>query len=238
MILTKISLSLFLFFPIFIPDKQDIGFNKLYPIINEYVRDFPGEFRKIPEDRRYRLNEIIYFLEEQEKNNAPWQLLFVSTNQSSISQMAQVWAKAASYYFGFTNFDSYSGGINPDEISVSTITTLEKAGFIVYKNEINGTGVYRIKYSYNLKPIIAFPKKIEHVKNPYSDFMAVIVDENAEINIQKIKGTYHRLFLDYEDPIGYEGSELEDQMYEESCKRVAVEMFYVFSKLRKRLLDN
>jgi len=238
MIFIKFSLSVFLILISNYLDQQDASFNKLYPILNEYVRDFPTEFRKIPEDRRYRLNEIVYFLEEQRENNAPWQLLFISTNQSSIGQMAQVWSKAAAYYFGFSNFQAYSGGINPGEISVNTITTLEKAGFIVYKTDVDGISVYRVKYSYNLKPIVAFTKKIEHVKNPYNDFMAVVLDENADINIQNIKGTYNRLFLTYEDPVGYEGSDLEEQIYEESCRRVAVEMFYVFSQLRKRLQEN
>ena len=221
-----------------ITEITDSKYNKLYPILDEYVRDFPEEFRKIPEDRRYRLNEIIYFLEEQEVNEAPWQLLFISTNQSTVSQMAQVWSKAAAYYFGFTDLQSYSGGLDPADISVSTIKALEKAGFIVYRTDVSGTEVYRVKYSFNLQPILTFPKKINHVRNPQSDFMAVIVDENADLNIQNIKGTYHRLFLNYDDPIGYEGSELEDEMFDESCRQVAVEMFYVFARLRKRLTND
>lgn len=222
----------------FFVDGKETSFNKLYPILNEYVRDFPKEFRKIPEDRRYRLNEIVYFLEDQEKNNEPWQVLFISTNQASVGQMAQVWSKAAAYYFGFNKFNSFSGGIKPSEISVNMITTLENAGFIVYKTEIGGIDVYRVKYSYNLNPIVTFPKKIDHVKNPYHDFMAVFVEENADINIQNIKGTYNRLLLTYDDPVGYDGSDDEELIYKESCRRVAVEMFYVFSQLRKRLKEN
>lgn len=238
MVLSKSSLTILLFFITFYSHGQETSFHKLYPILNEYVRDFPKEFRKIPEDRRYRLNEIAYYLEEQEVSNAPWQLIFISTNQTSVSQMAQVWSKVAAYYFGFPKFQSFSGGINPLEISMNSIVTMEKAGFIVYKSDIGGIDVYRVKYSYNLKPIVAFPKKIRHLKNPGDNFMAVLVDENADINITKIKGTYNRLLLNYNDPVGYEGSDLEDQIYEESCRKVAVEMFYVFSQLRRRLKKN
>lgn len=236
--LLSICISYLTLFPALYAETNDTSFNKLYPILNEYVRDFPKEFRKIPEDRRYRLQEIVYFLEEREENKEPWQLLFISTNQASVGQMAQVWSKAAAYYFGFNKFESYSGGIKPSEISVSMITTLEKAGFIVYKTDVGGIDVYRIKYSYNLNPIVTFPKKVDHVRNPYHDFMAIFVEENADINIQNIKGTYNRLLLKYEDPIGYDGSEQEEIIYEESCRRVAVEMFYVFSQLRKRLKEN
>ena len=101
MLVLKLFISVLLFFPGGLSESRDSKFNTLYPILNEYVRDFPKEFRKIPEDRRYRLNEIVYFLEEQEENNAPWQLVFISTNQSSVSHMAQTWSKAAAYYFGY-----------------------------------------------------------------------------------------------------------------------------------------
>ncbi|MCK5469535.1 MAG: hypothetical protein KAI99_13525, partial [Cyclobacteriaceae bacterium] len=84
MVLIKFSLSISLLFLTICADSQETSFNKLYPILNEYVKNFPKEFRKIPEDRRYSLNEIIYFLEDQEEKNAPWQLIFISTNQSSV----------------------------------------------------------------------------------------------------------------------------------------------------------
>lgn len=235
MVFLKHCISFLFLFSTIYSYGQETNFNKLYPILDEYVRDFPKEFRKISEDRRYRLNEIIYFLEEQRENNVPRQLIFISTNQSSVSQMAQTWSKAAAYYFGFPNFQSFSGGIKPHEISLNTIISMEKAGFIIYKSDVEGIGVYRVKYSYNLNPIVVFPKKIRHKKNPYTDFMAVFVEENADVNISNIKGTYHRLLLNYNDPVGYEGSGLEDQMYEESCKKVAIEMFYIFSQLHKRM---
>jgi len=238
MMFLKSSIQICVVLSAFFVNDNGKNFNPLYPILDEYVKNFPKEFRKIPEDRRYRLNELVYFLEEQERNNAPLRLVFLSTNQSSVSHMTQVWSKAAAYYFGISGFESYSSGIKPHDISIKTITTLEKAGFIVYKNDVNGTGVYKVKYSYNLKPIILFSKKNGHVRNPNDNFMAVFVDQNADMNIQNIRGTYNRLLLNYEDPIGYEGTVQENQIYDESCRQIAVEMFYVFSQLRKRLKDN
>lgn len=218
---------------------QDSSFNNLYPILNEYVRDFPDEFDKIPEERRYRLNEMVYYLEEQIRNNAPARINFITTNEATVGQMAKAWSKAAAYYFGFNHFDAYSGGLAPDEISVNTVMAMEKAGFIVYKTEVNGLDVFQIKYSYNLDPIIAFPKKINHIRNPVNDFMAVILDQNADLNIDNIRGTYNRLFLSYEDPKGYEGSPQAEEEFTASCRRIAVEMFYVFSQLhKKRVKEN
>ncbi len=217
---------------------QSSSFNDLYPILNEYVRDFPDFFRKIPEERRYRLKEIVYFLEEQRLSGAPLQILFISTDDNAIGQMARVWSEAAAFYFGFKGYKAYSGGIEPGEISEKTITTLEKAGFIAYRKDVEGMRVYRLKYSYNIKPVNLFTKKIRHPSNPRHEFMAVFVDENAEINVQNVAGTYKRLFLPYEDPGGHDGTGNEDEIFQNKCRQVAVEMFYVFSNLRKRLLKN
>lgn len=214
------------------------SFNKLYPILNEYIREFPRELRKIPEERRYRLNEIVYFLTDQYNGNAPGQILFITTNESTVSQMAAAWSKAAAFYFGFKNFQSFTGGLQPEKITENTIISLEKAGFIVYKSTSGSMDQYRIKYSYNLDPLITFPKKLDHSRNPSNNFMAVVLDKNADMNINDIRGTYNRLFLDYEDPSGYEGSEIKDDKYDETCRRVAIEMFYVFSQLKKRLENN
>ncbi len=216
------------------PDAEDARYNTLYPILNEYIRNFPKELRKIPEERRYRLNEIVYFLEDQQQNRAPWQVTFISSNESAAGQMALAWSRAAAYYFGFTDFTPNSGGMVPEQIPVSAILSLEKAGFIIYKAPIGGIDVYRVKYTYNLEPLVMFPKKIDHVKNPANSFMAVVLDSNAELNIKNIRGTYNRLFLEYEDPSGYVGSDMEKEKFDELCRQVAVEMFYVFSQLRKR----
>jgi len=213
------------------------SFNKLYPILNEYIREFPRELRSIPEERRYRLNEIVYFLADQYSGNSSGQVLFITTNEATVGQMASAWSKAAAYYFGFKNFQSYTGGLKPEKITENTIISLEKAGFIVYKSTTSGMDQYRIKYSYNLDPLVSFPKKLDHSRNPSSNYMAVVLDKNADMNINDIRGTYNRLFLDYEDPSGYRGASVESVKYDETCRRIAVEMFYVFSQLKKRL-DN
>jgi arsenate reductase len=223
----------------FVPRQQmpqsSARFNKLYPILNVYVRDFPKDFKKIPEERRYRLNEIVYFLEKQQKNKDSWQVLFLSSDESAVGPMAQAWSKTAAYYFGFENFKPYTGGLVPGTISGLAIIALEKAGFIIYRNSVDKLDVYSIKYSYNQEPVVAFPKEASHNRNPKNQFMAVVIDRNADLNINNIEGTNERLMLEYEDPAGYVGSAVEQEKYEEVCKRVAVEMFYVFAQLRKRL---
>jgi len=204
----------------------------LYPILKDYVKDFHKEFRNISEERRYRLNEIASYVRQQKKQNQIAQLLFITTNQSTIGQMAQIWAETAAFYYGLNNVTTFSGGLHPDTISEKMIFALERAGYIVYTTELSGGVVYKVKYSYNLKPIIVFPKKINHKKNPDGQFMAIIIEPNANANLTEVKGAQKRLSIYYDDPQGYEGVPEEEKIYNERSRQIALEMFYVFSQLK------
>jgi len=204
----------------------------LYPILKNFVKDFHKEFRNISEERRYRLNEIANYVRQQKQQDQLAQLLFISTNQSTIGQMAQVWAETAAFYYGLKNVKTYSGGLSPKLVSEKIIHAMERAGYIVYKTELPGGMVYKVKYSYNLRPIIVFPKKIGHKKNPASQFMAIFVEPNAEANLYEINGAQRRLSIYYEDPQGYDGTPEEEKIYNDRCRQIALEMFYVFSQLK------
>ena len=204
----------------------------LYPILKNFVKDFHKEFRNIPEERRYRLNEIANYVRQQKQQDHLAQLLFISTNQSTIGQMAQVWAETAAFYYGLKNVRTYSGGLSPKFISEKIIHAMERVGYIVYKTELPGGMVYKVKYSYNLRPIIVFPKKVGHKKNPSDQFMAIFVEPNAEANLYDINGAQRRLSIYYEDPQGYEGTPEEEKIYDDRCRQIALEMFYVFSQLK------
>ncbi len=204
----------------------------LYPILKDYVKDLYKEFRKIPEERRYRLNEIARFVRDQKLRNQPASLLFITTNQSTIGQLAQVWAQTAAFYYGVATVKSYSGGLKPELVSEEMIFALERAGFIVYKTQLSGGSVYKVKYSYNLKPVIIFSKKINHARNPSGQFMAIFLEPNADVNLPEVPGAVKRLSIYYEDPEGYDGTPQEKKIYDDRCHQIALEMFYVFSQLK------
>ena len=212
--------------------KAQAGPRPLYPILHEYVKDFYKEFKKIPEERRYRLNEIADYIKNQKEQKQAVNLLFIGSNQSATSgcRIPQV----AAFYYRVDEVSTFSAGINPGEIRENAIFALERAGFIIYKNVVNGGTLYKVKYSYNLAPTVVFPKKINHVRNPRSNFMAVMTDANADLNLPIVKGTVYRLFIDYNDPIGADGTENEKEVYDESCRQMALEMFYVFSQLKPK----
>lgn len=205
---------------------------ELYPILFEYARDLYPDYKRIPEDRRYYLEAVAEYIREKKALSSPAALLFIGTNQSTRSIMAQVWARAAAHYYGFDDAEYFSGGINEGPISVNTIKSLERAGFIIYKIKEGGKIYYQVKYSYNLKPLLIYPKKVDDRPNPISNFMAVMVCPNAAQNMPFVKGTRSRIEIFYNDPLGFDGSEEEVQRYDEVNRQIALEMFYLFSKLK------
>jgi hypothetical protein len=122
--------------------------------------------------------------------------------------------------------------LSPAGINQEAIMAMERAGFIIYRSNTQGSEIYKIKYSYNLTPIFAFTKKIDYRKNPRNGFMAIVIEPNANLNLPRVRGTYRRLTLLYEDPSGYAGADLEERKFDEICRQIGLEMFYVFSKLR------
>ena len=204
----------------------------LYPILHEYCKELYPDYETISEDRRFRLEAVADYIKEKKEGGEVPEVLFVGTNQSTRSIMTQAWAYAAAYYYGVDGVEFYSGGLRDDPIPANTITALERAGFIVYKVNEGGKSFYQIKYSYNLKPVVIYPKKIDDRLNPPANFMAVIVCQNAAQNLPVVKGTYNRLELTFNDPLGYEGLDESKEEYDKTCRQIALEMFYLFSKLK------
>ena len=212
-----------------------IGFaqpRELYPILHGYAKDLYPDYKKIPEERRFRLEAIAdYILLNKSYQRVP-EILFIGSNQSTRSQMAQIWAHAAAHYYGLDGAKFYSGGMKANPISENTIKALERAGFIIYNVTRGGKKYYQVKYSFNIKPLIIYPKAIDDRNNPPSEFMAVMVCPNAAQNLPVVKGTYNRLELTYFNPEGFDGLEEEYDEYDKICRQIALEMFYLFSKLK------
>ena len=204
----------------------------LYPILHEYAKELYPEYKEIPEERRFRLEAVADFILQNKSYHRLSEIIFIGTNQSTRSQMAQAWAYAAAYYYGLDDVKFFSGGLKPERISENTIEALERAGFIVYRIKEGGQNYYQVKYSFKVNPILLYPKEVDDRNNPPSEFMAVMVCPNAAQNLSVVKGTYNRLELTYYDPSGYDGLEEEKEEYDKICHQIALEMFYLFSRLK------
>lgn len=208
------------------------GPQKLYPILFNYARNIYDEYSKIPMERRYVLDEIANYLIGSNQFEGRSSLLIIGSNNATRSILVEAWAHAAAYYYGVSNVQIYSGGINATQISTFAILALEKAGFIIYKTGDSQNPVYEIKYTYNIPAILLKSKKYNDKANPESKYGVVIVCPNADVNLPVIKGNNFRTSLYYFDPSAYDTTEDAIDQYLLRSKEIATEMFYLFYRLK------
>lgn len=208
------------------------GPNKLYPILFNYSRDLYPDYINIPGDRRVILEEIANYIIGSLQFEKETKILFIETDNSTRTIMAEAWATAAAFYYGIDNVKVFSGGINNSNVSTNAIIALEKAGFIIYKTSETQNSTYEIKFSYNIPPLTVASKKYNNKSNPDIHFGSVFLCSNADINLPVVKGNNFRTSLYYFDPTAYDESPEALERYTERCHEIALEMFYLFYVLK------
>lgn len=204
-------------------DKQ-----QMYPLLEGYIYDIRST--NIPLDRQLKLVALIHYMQSRINAGDPIHLNFICTHNSRRSQFAQTWAHVAGVYYGI-EAHCYSGGVEVTACNERTITALSRAGF-----HITSTGIENPNYSARFSPhvedgILLFSKLYSDPVNPKNSFAAVMTCAEADHNCPYIPGVEKRISITYEDPKIADDTPQEHQVYDERCKQIAAEMFYVFSKL-------
>ncbi len=183
----------------------------------------------ITDDRLEKLQILIDSISNQIKIQEPIRLNFICTHNSRRSQLAQIWAQTIASYFNW-NIESYSGGVEVTEFNENAISALKRAGFFI---EVNGTDNphYFVHFSESLPPLEMYSKVYDDPFNCAENFIAVMTCSDADTNCPVILGTKKRVSLTYMDPKNFDGTEQQDQKYDETCLKIATELYYVFSKL-------
>ena len=181
----------------------------------------------IVDHRKDLLKPLRDYVVLKSKQKVEANLTFICTHNSRRSQLAQVWAKIISDYYGFT-VNSFSGGTEVTNCNSRTIASFERMGFKV-KNPGGENPHYELTYHEKRRPITVFSKTFDDVSNPKNNFAAVMTCTNADENCPIISGAEKRISLPFEDPKIYDNSNQESEKYDERSKQIASEMKYIFN---------
>ena len=181
----------------------------------------------IVDHRKDLLKPLRDYVVLKSKQKVDANLTFICTHNSRRSQLAQVWAKIISDYYGFT-INSFSGGTEVTNCNRRTIASFERMGFEV-KNPGGENPHYELTYHEKRKPIIVFSKTFDDASNPKNNFAAVMTCTNADENCPIISGAERRISLPFEDPKTYDDSNQESEKYDERSTQIASEMKYIFN---------
>lgn len=200
--------------------------------IQDYCKSLILDFDQIPISRKEILHKISDYISQKRKENKPVQLVYICTHNSRRSHFGQIWAHVAVSYFGIKNVSTYSGGTEATAFHVHAIEALERIGFIVKAMNENENTLYHVFFDLQKPPMVCFSKEYNDTFNPQKDFVAIMTCGEAEENCPFIPGTEMKVATTYEDPKKFDDSPLQDLKYDERCRQIALEIFYMFSLVK------
>lgn len=183
---------------------------------------------KIDENRKQLLKSIANFIASQLRVNKRVNINFICTHNSRRSQLSQVWASYAAYYFKLSEVKCFSGGTSVTSFYRNTVKTLQEVGFSFQIVEFSHQNpVYAINYKNGVNPIIGFSKLYddEQIKKPY---IAILTCSNADENCPFIPEAIERFYLPFNDPKTFDNSLYQSQKYLETNQQIAGEIHFIF----------
>lgn len=187
----------------------------------------------IREERMPLLRELIDYIQEKIERKETLALNFICTHNSRRSQFSQIWGQTAADYFEIPAH-CYSGGVEVTAFNERAVASIKRMGFKVTSSDSSNNPKYQVFHSEDGAPILAFSKVFDDQVNQAEKFAAVMTCDHADENCPFIPGTERRIPLRYEDPKAFDDTEQEAEKYDERSLQIASELFYVFSKIRKK----
>ncbi|WP_396139890.1 protein-tyrosine-phosphatase [Flavobacterium sp.] len=225
----KSTLILFCIFSLLSVQAQKANLNS---DLLKYCSSLSSELIQIPSDRKEYLNELVSYITEQQKTQKAINLVFVCTSNSRRSHMAQVWSQIASYYYDVKNVSTFSGGTEKTKVNKNALLALEKTGIVLQSHQQSENPVWLASIGVKFTPMVLFSKVYTDSTNPSQNFGAVMVCAEANESCPIVPGADFRIGLPYQDPKAFDNTPQQNEKYDERCRQIAREMFYVFSQIK------
>lgn len=199
--------------------------------IKTYCDEIVKEFDSIPAERKILLEKISSYIQLKKQEHKPIQLVYVCTHNSRRSHFGQIWAQVAAHFYNIKNVRTFSGGTEATAFNINAINAITRVGFRIEKTTDTTNPIYHLYFDETEKPIQCFSKVYHDNANPKHEFAAIMTCSDAEENCPFILGVELRIGTTYDDPKAFDNTPLQDAKYDERCKQIALETFYVFSKI-------
>lgn len=196
--------------------------------LQEYINSLEKEVDQIPKERKNKLLEVANFIRVKLKTRDPVKLTFICTHNSRRSHLCQVWAATLAEHFGLKGIETYSGGTEATTFNPRAIEALKHAGFTIEDPEGENPR-YNVFYDEQEEPLVCYSKTFDDEANPSKNFVAVITCSDADENCPFVPGAEKRFSIPYVDPKESDGTPREEEIYDECCRQIATEIYYLMS---------
>jgi hypothetical protein len=146
--------------------------------------------------------------------------------------MSQIWAQTAAHYFGLDQVHAFSGGTEATACNCRTIAAMRRVGFDIQDATSGENPLYLVRYAEDRAPIRAYSKLYNADDNPKQDFIALMTCSSADKSCPVVEGAVARYAIHYADPRLCDDTPTETSAYNERCREIAREMFYIMSCVR------
>lgn len=208
--------------------------NIFYPKLTGYLAGIESEFENIPEERLESLHYLADSLSSYNEEGKTALLLFICTHNSRRSQFGQAWAGIAARYYGYENLEAFSGGTDSSAFNPAAVAALKRSGLAVSRSGTKDDNpVYEVSCGEGVPPVKMYSKKFDQSDNPGAGFFAIMVCSDADEACPIVPGAEERISLPYDDPKAFDGTPIECEKYDESCREIARDIFYSFRQVTK-----
>ncbi|NJN24753.1 MAG: protein-tyrosine-phosphatase [Cyclobacteriaceae bacterium] len=200
--------------------------------MNAYIATCVKDYNSIDEERKMQLKKLALYIKSKVDAGEEAKIIYICTHNSRRSHMSQLWGMVAADYYGIDGVSTYSGGTEATAFNERSVACLKRAGFQIVQKSEGENPVYEVVFS-DHKPVVeAFSKKYSHKTNPHENFAAVMTCSHADKNCPTVAGASLRVAVPYEDPKVADNTPEESATYDERCKQIATEEFYLFSQVK------
>ena len=202
--------------------------------LREYVREVAASSAEIPDNRRQLLHQAAEAVTSQLKAGDAVSLTFICTHNSRRSHLGQVWAQAAATFYDLPagRVRTFSGGTETTACNIRTVRALRRAGLSVVNADAgDGNPVYLVQHAEKEPALRAFSKVYNRDGNPTKNFLAMMCCSDADEKCPIVTGATQRFSLHFVDPKEADNTDQEVARYDERCRQIAIEMFYLMSKV-------
>ncbi|MBX3748388.1 MAG: protein-tyrosine-phosphatase [Verrucomicrobiae bacterium] len=207
----------------------------LLPELRDYVESLAGELDQVPPERRAVLDEVASDMLARLRAGHLADLTFICTHNSRRSHLSEIWAATAAYHHGLQRVRAFSGGTEVTACNCRTVTAMRRAGFEITDATSGDNPLYLVRYAADRPPVRAYSKLYHADANPREGFIALMTCSSADLSCPAVAGSVARHAMHYADPRLCDDLPTETQAYDERCREIAREIFYLMHTVRLHL---
>lgn len=187
------------------------------------------DITSIKQERHQYLDPIVNYLDDKKQTQKPIVFNAICTHNSRRSQFTQVWASVFARVYS-VDAEIRSCGVEVTACNFRVIYTLRNLGF-----SIDNPGMTNPHMTVHLGddqgPILLYSKRYDEIIDEDEEMLAIMVCGHADENCPIIPSADARLPLRFVDPKVSDDTLEESETYLKSCREIATEMKYIFSKI-------